>query len=66
LGLFGWAVSFLFYALTFYLLGDWLQPLGKDFTVNGFGAACVLAFWMAVGNGLLSMALHHPAPDAER
>lgn len=58
IGAFGWLVSFGFWALAFYLVGFMTRPLGDNFRIESFGAAAAAAFWMAVGNGLLSMALH--------
>ena len=65
LGVFGWVVSFIFWALAFYIVGDWLQPMQENFQIHGFHTSCIAAFWMAVGNGLLNAVLLHPERDAE-
>ena len=66
IGMFGWLVSFGFWALAFFMVGYYTRPLGDNFLIEGYGAAAAAAFWMAVGNGLLSMAVHRDDDDDER
>ncbi|MBI5833184.1 MAG: phage holin family protein [Armatimonadetes bacterium] len=66
IGVFGWLVSFGFWALAFFLVGFMTRPLGDDFRIESFGAAAAAAFWMALGNGLLSMAVHRREDDEGR
>lgn len=56
-GLFGLVLAFAFWALAFNLVGYFLQPMGDSFTISKPSVGFVAAFWMAVGNWLLNMAL---------
>lgn len=57
LGLFGSLVSFAFWTLAFYIVGDVTRAI-PGFRVDGLHASAVGAFWMSVGNFLLTAILH--------
>jgi uncharacterized membrane protein YvlD (DUF360 family) len=65
LGLFGGLVSFAFWTVAFYVIGDFAEVV-PGFVVKGWRAAAIGAFWMSVGNALLTAALGHSERDDER
>ena len=52
LGLYGWAISFVFYVVAFYTVGT--LDIVEGFHVNTLQDALVGAFWLSVANALLS------------